>query len=36
LPGVPLDEGFGFRRDAEVLVEGGVRVADLGVCVLDE
>ena len=30
LPGVPLDEGFGFRRDVEVLVDAGVRLADLG------
>ena len=32
LPGVPFDEGFGFRRDVEVLVEAGVCLADLGVC----
>src|SRR3970040_2207981 len=31
LAGVPFDEGFGFRRDVEVLVEAGVRLADLGV-----
>ena len=34
--GVPFDEGFGFRRDVEVLVEAGVRLADLGVSELDE
>src|SRR5262249_9158988 len=28
--------GFGFRRDVEVLVEAGVRLADLGVSVLDQ
>src|SRR5262245_57023611 len=31
LAGVPLDEGFGFRRDVEVLLEAGVRLADLEV-----
>jgi hypothetical protein len=31
---MPLDEGFGFRRDVEVLVEAAVRLADLGVSVL--
>ena len=36
LAAVPLDEGFGFRRDVEVLVEAGVRLADLGVSELDE
>ena len=36
LPGVPFDEGFGVRRDVEVLVEAGVRLADLGVSELDE
>jgi hypothetical protein len=36
LTSVPLDEGFGFRRDVEVLVEAGVRLADLGVSELDE
>ena len=36
LAGVPLDEGFGFRRDEEVLVETRVRLADLSVSVLDE
>ena len=36
LAGVPFDEGFGFRRDVEVLVEAGVRLADLSVSELDE
>jgi hypothetical protein len=36
LAGVPFDEGFGFRRDVEVLVAAGVRLADLGVSELDE
>src|SRR5262249_55402241 len=36
LAGVPFDEGFGLRRDVEVLVEAGVRLADLGVSELDE
>jgi len=36
LTGVPFDEGFGFRRDVEVLLEARVRLADLGVSVLDE
>ena len=36
LAGVPLDEGFGFRRDVEILVEAGVRLADLGFSVLDQ
>src|SRR5262245_51573553 len=36
LAGVPFDEGFGFRRDVEVLVEAGVRLADLGLAALDE
>src|SRR5919109_3070643 len=36
LAGVPFDEGFGVRRDVEVLVEAGVRLADLGVSELDE
>jgi len=36
LAGVPFDEGFGFRRDVEVLVEAGVRLADLGVSELDD
>jgi hypothetical protein len=34
--GVPFDEGFGFRRDGEILVETGRRLADLGVAALDE
>jgi hypothetical protein len=33
---VPFDEGLGFRRDVEVLVEAGVGLADLGVSVLDQ
>src|SRR6266508_5199178 len=36
LAGVPFDEGFGFRRDVEVLVEAGVRLADLEVSALEE
>ena len=36
LAGVPFDEGFDFRRDVEVLVEAGIRLADLGVSELDE
>src|SRR5262245_53221365 len=36
LTGVPFDEGFGFRRDVEILVEAGVRLADLGVSELDQ
>src|SRR5688572_20311802 len=36
LAGVPFDEGFGFRRDVEVLIEAGVGLADLGVSALDE
>ena len=36
LAGVPFDEGFGFRRDVEVLVEAAVRLADLGISELDE
>src|SRR5688500_12826089 len=36
LAGVPFDEGFGIRRDEEVLVEAGVRLADLGLSELDE
>src|SRR3546814_15246130 len=35
LAGVPFDEGFGFRRDVEVLLEVGVRLADLGIPELD-
>jgi len=34
--GVPFDEGFGLRRDVEVLIEAGRRLADLGVSELDE
>ena len=29
LAGVPFDEGFGFRRDVEVLLEAGVRLASI-------
>src|SRR5687767_8343915 len=36
LAGVPFDEGFGFRRDVEVLVEAAIGLADLGVSELDE
>src|SRR5262245_26741794 len=36
LAGMPFDEGFGFRRDIEVLVEAGARLADLGVSELNE
>jgi hypothetical protein len=36
LAGVPFDEGFGLRRDEEVLVQTGVRLADLGVPELDD
>ena len=36
LAGMPFDEGFGVRRDVEVLVEAGMRLADLGVSELDE
>src|SRR5262245_15094802 len=36
LAGVPFDEGVGFRRDVEILVEAGVRLADLGVSELEE
>jgi len=36
LTGVPFDEGLGFRRDVEVLVEAGLRLADLGVSELDQ
>src|SRR3546814_11749930 len=31
LAGVPFDEGFGFRRDVEVLLEVGVSLAVLGI-----
>jgi hypothetical protein len=34
--GVPFDEGLGFRRDIEVLVDAGVRLADLRVAELEE
>jgi hypothetical protein len=33
---VPFDEGFGVRRDVEILVEAGVFLADLGIPVLDQ
>src|SRR5262245_23271359 len=33
---VPFDEGFGVRRDVQVLIEAGVRLADLSVSELDE
>src|SRR5262245_25363366 len=33
---MPLDEGFGFGRDAEVLFEARPLLADLGVPELDE
>jgi hypothetical protein len=33
---VPLHESLGLRRDVEVLVEAGVRPADLGLPVLDQ
>src|SRR5262245_43053703 len=36
LTGVPFDEGFGVRRDVEILVETGARLADLRVCELDQ
>src|SRR5262245_38331612 len=36
LAGVPFDEGFRFRSDVEILVEAGVRLADLRVSELDE
>src|SRR4029450_11720139 len=36
LAGVPLDEGFGLGGDVEVLVEAGVRLADLGLAVLEQ
>src|SRR5262245_24702568 len=36
LASVPFDKGLGFRRDVEVLIEAGVRLADLGVTELDE
>src|SRR5262249_28982053 len=36
LAGVPFDEGFSFRRDAEVLVGAGTRLADVGLSTLDQ
>jgi hypothetical protein len=33
---MPFDEGFSFRRDEEVLVEAGIRLADLGLSEFDE
>src|SRR5512145_8491 len=36
LASVPFDEGLGFRRDVEVLVEAGVLLADLGFSKFDE
>src|SRR5262249_60772802 len=36
LAGVPFGEGLGFRRDVEVFVEAGVRLANLGISELDE
>src|SRR5262245_38230170 len=36
LAGVPLDEGLGFGRDVEILVEAGVLLADLRIPVLDQ
>ena len=35
LAGVPLDKGFSFRRDVEILV-AGVRLADLSISELNE
>ena len=35
LAGVPFDEGFGFRRDVEILVETGY-ICNFGVPELDE
>ena len=35
-PACHLTKALGFRRDVEVLVEAGVRLADLGVAVLDQ
>ena len=34
LAGMPLDEGFGFSSDVEILFEAGIRLTDLGVSVL--
>ena len=36
LAGVPFDEGFSFRRDVEILVESGARLANLGISELDD
>ena len=36
LAGVPFHERFGVRRDVEVLVEAGARLANLGVSTLDQ
>ena len=36
LAGVPFDEGFGVRRDVQILVEAGVRLADLRLPELDD
>ena len=33
---MPLDEGFGVGGDVEVFVEAGVRLADLGLAVLEQ
>ena len=33
---MPLDEGFGLGGDVEVFVETGVRLADLGLAVLEQ
>jgi hypothetical protein len=33
---VPFDESLGVRREVEVLVEAGMRLADLGISELDE
>ena len=33
---MPFDEGCGFRRDVEVLIEAGARLADLGLAALDQ
>ena len=31
LAGVPFDEGFSIRRNEDVLIDAGIRLADLGV-----
>ena len=36
LPGVPLHERFGVGGDVEVLVQTGIRLADLGLAVLEQ